>query len=55
MAAALGELGKGLVQISIGPGMFVDEFSELAVRHRHPGDLDRAGDPRPTGPARPCA
>ncbi len=31
MAEAMGELGKGLVQISIGPGMFVDEFSQLAL------------------------
>jgi len=32
----LGELGKGIVQVSIGPGMFVNEFSELAVRHGVP-------------------
>ena len=32
LAAVLGELGKGVVQVSIGPGLFVDQFSELAVR-----------------------
>jgi N-acyl-D-aspartate/D-glutamate deacylase len=32
LAAVLGELGKGIVQVSIGPGLFVDQFSELAVR-----------------------
>ena len=32
IASVLGELGKGIVQVSIGPGMFVNEFSELAVR-----------------------
>ncbi len=36
MASVLGELGKGIVQVSIGPGMFVDQFSELAVRHGVP-------------------
>jgi N-acyl-D-aspartate/D-glutamate deacylase len=32
----LGEAGKGVVQVSIGPGMFVDQFSEMAVRHGVP-------------------
>lgn len=32
IASVLGELGKGVVQVSIGPGLFVDQFSELAVR-----------------------
>ncbi|MWA03541.1 amidohydrolase family protein [Actinomadura sp. LD22] len=36
IAAVLGELGKGVMQISIGPGMFVDQFSELAVRYGVP-------------------
>ncbi|HET6949698.1 MAG TPA: amidohydrolase family protein [Acidimicrobiales bacterium] len=36
LAAVLGELGKGVVQVSIGPGMFVDQFSELAVRNGVP-------------------
>jgi N-acyl-D-aspartate/D-glutamate deacylase len=31
MASALGELGKGVVQVSVGPGLFVDEFSQMAV------------------------
>jgi N-acyl-D-aspartate/D-glutamate deacylase len=31
LASALGDAGKGVVQVSIGPGMFVDEFSKLAV------------------------
>ncbi|MFB4309716.1 amidohydrolase family protein [Actinomadura sp. GTD37] len=32
IASVLGELGRGIVQVSIGPGMFVGQFSELAVR-----------------------
>src|SRR5206468_8301950 len=32
LADVLGELGRGVVQVSVGPGMFVDQFSELAVR-----------------------
>jgi N-acyl-D-amino-acid deacylase len=36
MASVLGELGKGIVQVSIGPGLFVNEFSELAVRYGVP-------------------
>ena len=28
--------GKGILQVSIGPGLFVDQFSELAVRHGIP-------------------
>jgi N-acyl-D-aspartate/D-glutamate deacylase len=36
LASVLGELGKGVVQVSIGPGMFVDQFSELAVRNGVP-------------------
>ncbi|SHM64997.1 N-acyl-D-amino-acid deacylase family protein [Cryptosporangium aurantiacum] len=36
MAAVLGEAGKGVMQISIGPGMFVDQFSDLAVRYGVP-------------------
>ncbi len=35
-AGVLGELGKGVLQVSIGPGLFVDQFSELAVRHDIP-------------------
>ena len=36
LAGVLGELGKGVVQVSIGPGLFVDQFSELAVRNGVP-------------------
>jgi N-acyl-D-amino-acid deacylase len=36
LAGVLGELGKGVLQVSIGPGLFVDQFSELAVRNRIP-------------------
>jgi N-acyl-D-amino-acid deacylase len=32
LAEVLGELGKGVVQVSIGPGLFLDQFSDLAVR-----------------------
>jgi N-acyl-D-amino-acid deacylase len=32
LASVLGELGEGIVQVSIGPGLFVDQFSELATR-----------------------
>ncbi len=36
MAAVLGAAGKGVMQISIGPGLFVNEFSGLAVRYGIP-------------------
>jgi N-acyl-D-amino-acid deacylase len=36
LASVLGELGKGVVQISIGPGLFVDQFSEIATRYGVP-------------------
>jgi N-acyl-D-aspartate/D-glutamate deacylase len=36
MAAVLGAAGKGVMQISIGPGLFVNEFSALAVRYGIP-------------------
>ncbi|MFA1546271.1 amidohydrolase family protein [Actinomadura chokoriensis] len=36
IASVLGELGRGIVQVSIGPGMFIGQFSELAVRHGVP-------------------
>ena len=49
MAAVLGEAGRGILQISIGPGLFVDQFSELAVRHEIPVTwtalVTRAGKP----------
>jgi N-acyl-D-aspartate/D-glutamate deacylase len=36
MASVLGSAGKGVMQISIGPGLFVNEFSSLAVRYGIP-------------------
>jgi N-acyl-D-aspartate/D-glutamate deacylase len=36
IAGVLGSLGKGVLQVSIGPGLFVDQFSELAVEHGVP-------------------
>jgi N-acyl-D-amino-acid deacylase len=36
LTEVLGEQGRGVLQVSIGPGMFVDQFSELAVRHGVP-------------------
>ncbi|MEX5631782.1 N-acyl-D-amino-acid deacylase family protein [Parafrankia sp. FMc2] len=36
LASVLGEAGRGVLQVSIGPGLFVDQFSDLAVRHGIP-------------------
>jgi N-acyl-D-aspartate/D-glutamate deacylase len=36
LTAVLGELGKGVLEVSIGPGLFVDQFSELAVEYGVP-------------------
>jgi N-acyl-D-aspartate/D-glutamate deacylase len=36
IAGVLGSLGRGVLQVSIGPGLFVDQFSDLAVRHGVP-------------------
>jgi N-acyl-D-aspartate/D-glutamate deacylase len=36
LAWVLGDLGRGVVQVSIGPGLFVDQFSDLAVRYGVP-------------------
>jgi N-acyl-D-aspartate/D-glutamate deacylase len=36
MAAVLGLAGRGVMQISIGPGLFVNEFSALATRYGIP-------------------
>jgi N-acyl-D-aspartate/D-glutamate deacylase len=36
LAAVLGEAGRGILQVSIGPGLFVQQFSDLAVRHQIP-------------------
>jgi N-acyl-D-aspartate/D-glutamate deacylase len=32
LTSVLGEVGRGVVEVSIGPGLFVDQFSEMAVR-----------------------
>ena len=32
LTAVLGDLGKGVVEVSIGPGLFVDQFSDMAVK-----------------------
>ncbi|CAO5154229.1 N-acyl-D-amino-acid deacylase [Frankia sp. AiPs1] len=36
LAGVLGEAGRGILQVSIGPGLFVEAFSDLAVRHNVP-------------------
>ena len=36
LTAVLGELGKGVVEVSIGPGLFVEQFSQMAVEHGVP-------------------
>lgn len=36
LAAELGAVGKGILQVSIGPGMFVNQFSDLSVRYGIP-------------------
>lgn len=36
MASVLGEAGKGMMAISIGPGLFLKEFSELSTRYNIP-------------------
>jgi N-acyl-D-aspartate/D-glutamate deacylase len=36
LTSVLGEIGKGVVEVSIGPGLFVDQFSELAEKYRIP-------------------
>jgi N-acyl-D-amino-acid deacylase len=36
LASVLGEKGRGVVQVSIGPGLFVDQFSDLATRYDRP-------------------
>jgi N-acyl-D-aspartate/D-glutamate deacylase len=36
LASVLGEAGKGILQVSIGPGLFLDQFSELAVANDIP-------------------
>ncbi|MBO0854516.1 MAG: amidohydrolase family protein [Nocardia sp.] len=36
LAAELGAAGKGILQVSIGPGMFVNQFSDLSSRYGIP-------------------
>ena len=36
LASVLGELGKGVLQVSIGPGLFVEQFSDLSLRYGVP-------------------
>jgi N-acyl-D-aspartate/D-glutamate deacylase len=36
LTAVLGEVGNGVVEVSIGPGLFVNEFSEMAERYGVP-------------------
>jgi N-acyl-D-aspartate/D-glutamate deacylase len=36
LTSVLGELGKGVVEVSIGPGLWLEQFSELAVRNDIP-------------------
>ncbi len=36
LAGVLGAAGRGIVQVSIGPGLFIEAFSDLAVRHGVP-------------------
>lgn len=36
LAEVLGEAGKGVLAVSIGPGLFVDQFSEIATRYGIP-------------------
>jgi N-acyl-D-aspartate/D-glutamate deacylase len=36
LASVLGEMNKGVMQVSIGPGLFIDEFSDLATRYSIP-------------------
>jgi N-acyl-D-aspartate/D-glutamate deacylase len=36
LAGVLGEAGRGVLAVSIGPGLFISEFSDIAVRHGIP-------------------
>jgi N-acyl-D-aspartate/D-glutamate deacylase len=36
LTAVLGEAGKGVVEVSIGPGLWLEQFSELAVQNGVP-------------------
>jgi N-acyl-D-amino-acid deacylase len=36
LTSVLGEVGKGVVEVSIGPGLWVNQFSEMAVKYGVP-------------------
>jgi N-acyl-D-aspartate/D-glutamate deacylase len=36
LASVMGEVGRGVMEVSIGPGLFVDQFSEMAVDYGIP-------------------
>jgi N-acyl-D-aspartate/D-glutamate deacylase len=36
LTSVLGQLGKGVLSVSIGPGLFVNQFSEIAVKYGVP-------------------
>lgn len=36
LTSVLGDLGRGVVEVSIGPGLFVEQFSDMAVRYGVP-------------------
>ena len=36
LTSVLGELGKGVVEVSIGPGLWLEQFSEMAVNYGVP-------------------
>jgi N-acyl-D-amino-acid deacylase len=36
LASVLGERGKGVIEIAAGPGLWLDQFSELSVQHGVP-------------------
>lgn len=36
LAGVLGKEGRGVIEVSIGPGLWLEQFSELAVRNRVP-------------------
>jgi N-acyl-D-aspartate/D-glutamate deacylase len=36
LTSVLGDLGKGVVEVSIGPGLWLEQFSEMAVRYGVP-------------------
>ena len=56
LAGVLGELGRGIVQVSIGPGLFVEQFSAEALqterqRFTTPAPRDSPAGAPPTAPS----